>query len=362
MLVQSPQTIHLLPHHSQPQLQLYPATSLFEEKYSYQTNTTCRDFNDPLERLPSEIRVRIFKLLDIRNLVKSSKVCRNWKKVAFDGSLWETIDLTRYYKRIASEQIVNLCCAAGGFLKTANFRGCSQLTSQELRVISDYCCNIQMAHFHGCRSISRESISYFIGQCSDLRVLNISGLSCVDDRFLEILGKRCASSLKQVDISRCRNATSMGLLDIIQRCTQLDTLRVDACVGVDDSTLLSISRLTGIKTLSLGSCYAISDEGVIAVAKGCTQLSSINLSGCRHLTNDGVQALGEFCSRLVNVDLSGCSHLSDGGLLGLVDKVPKTEKHRPRGLQFAHRHHPQSHRNPSIRPGKLMPELLRAYQ
>ncbi|ORX84311.1 hypothetical protein K493DRAFT_360744 [Basidiobolus meristosporus CBS 931.73] len=96
--------------------------NLFEEKYSYQTNTTCRDFNDPLERLPSEIRVRIFKLLDIRNLVKSSKVCRNWKKVAFDGSLWETIDLTRYYKRIASEQIVNLCCAAGGFLKTANFR------------------------------------------------------------------------------------------------------------------------------------------------------------------------------------------------------------------------------------------------
>ncbi|KAK9717029.1 hypothetical protein K7432_006481 [Basidiobolus ranarum] len=316
MLVQSAQVIHLLPYHSQQHLQL-SSSGLLEEKFLLPSEPVHVNLNNPVDKLPSEIILRTFKLLDIPTLVRASKVCRSWNEIAFDGSLWDTINLIPYYKYITGDRLIDLACTAGDFLKNINFRGCSQLTSQGLRDISDSCRNIQNIHLHGCHSLNRDSLIYFIEKCTDLRILNVSGLSTVDDRILEILGRHF-NSLTQLNISRCQYTTSLGLIEIAKKCTQLELLRANSCVGVNDDTLTVISQLKGLRVISLGSCHEITDAGIVTMAQGCTQLTSVNLSGCRHLTSVAIRALAQSCPGLMHVDLSGCYQLDDVAFLELT--------------------------------------------
>lgn len=96
--------------------------------------------------LPKELRIRILQLLTVTDLMKAAmvnsydekniaanfqavssflyifQVCHDWKNLAFDGSLWNNIDVTPYYKNITTEQLLALGVAAGRFLKIANFR------------------------------------------------------------------------------------------------------------------------------------------------------------------------------------------------------------------------------------------------
>jgi hypothetical protein len=45
--------------------------------------------------LPLEIQVKILSLLNLKELLQVSLVCNQWNKLAFDGSLWQTLELKR---------------------------------------------------------------------------------------------------------------------------------------------------------------------------------------------------------------------------------------------------------------------------
>lgn len=60
--------------------------------------------------------------LNLSFCLLSTQVCRAWKMLAYDGTLWSNIDVTPFYRNISGEQLQALGIAAGGFLKVANFR------------------------------------------------------------------------------------------------------------------------------------------------------------------------------------------------------------------------------------------------
>jgi len=74
------------------------------------------------DKLPLEIKVKIFKCFDVFEVVRAAMVCRAWYSLAFDGSLWSRLDVAPFYQRIKTDQLTALWKAAGGFLKEVNFR------------------------------------------------------------------------------------------------------------------------------------------------------------------------------------------------------------------------------------------------
>jgi hypothetical protein len=46
---------------------------------------------DMLSRIPSEVALRIFTLLDARSLCRASQVSRNWHRLADDDLLWHRL-------------------------------------------------------------------------------------------------------------------------------------------------------------------------------------------------------------------------------------------------------------------------------
>ena len=58
--------------------------------------------------LPDDVLLRIFYFLNKRELLKASFVCTTWRRLARDGSLWSSLDLSRYILGIEEETLTRL--------------------------------------------------------------------------------------------------------------------------------------------------------------------------------------------------------------------------------------------------------------
>ncbi|KAL1915680.1 uncharacterized protein VTP21DRAFT_6439 [Calcarisporiella thermophila] len=306
------------------ELASHPLASESETETSSVIFGGCQEDLD-FECLPNEIKVKIFKYLSVRELLQIALVSRSWYKLAFDGELWGTIDVCPFYKqlhRITGDQLAALSCVAGGFLREANFRGCSQLSSRNVRQIADNCHNILYLNLSGCRTPSVASLVYFLRRVPYLRTLNLSGLSNVNKCTLHVLSQNC-QLLERLNLAGCEHVNEAGLDAVLENCTQLRWLKLDGCKGGRlNETMKLIECLKNLEHLSLGGCQ-ISDEGVETLVK-CKQLRHLNLAGCTQMTDKAMEHIGKL-RLLEQLSLSGCSRLTDAGIVHLSSLTRLTD-------------------------------------
>lgn len=79
----------------------------------------------------------------LRELVKMSRVCREWRDLVFDGQLWQNIHISRTFgcDVFLSSGLVRLASHAGSFLRRLDLRGFSQLQDWDLDDITESCKN-----------------------------------------------------------------------------------------------------------------------------------------------------------------------------------------------------------------------------
>lgn len=53
-----------------------------------------------LPRFQKDLNLRIFSFLDIVTMCRCAQVCKNWNKLAMDGSNWKEVDLFYFQKDI----------------------------------------------------------------------------------------------------------------------------------------------------------------------------------------------------------------------------------------------------------------------
>lgn len=61
---------------------------------------------DDFDTLPEEIILNIFKLMDKRTLIKCALVCHQWRRIAYDKSLWQHLNIPS--RRISISTLDNL--------------------------------------------------------------------------------------------------------------------------------------------------------------------------------------------------------------------------------------------------------------
>jgi len=50
-------------------------------------------FTDNFNTLPEEIVLKIFRMTDKRTLIKCAFVCQQWRRIAYDESLWQHLNI-----------------------------------------------------------------------------------------------------------------------------------------------------------------------------------------------------------------------------------------------------------------------------
>ncbi|KAL1932096.1 hypothetical protein VTP01DRAFT_9152 [Rhizomucor pusillus] len=276
-------------------------------------------------KLPDELQIKILGQLPTYDLLKATAVCRKWRNLALDGSLWTQIDATPFYSTIPAEQLLKIAVSAGKFLRVINLRGCVQVTGHALRTLSDHCPNIQVLQLKDCRGLSTASITCFLEKAHHLRSLDLSGLDSIKNMTLQMVGQ--LTLLEKLNLGWCRNITGHGMLAVAAGCRRLRYLKLNGCPQLEEPTLKALGEgLPELRQLCLASCTTLNDAALSAFLKTTrAPLSHLNLTNCAHLSDASLRHIAQHCTHLSHLDLAGCVSLTDQGFSYLSPRLRTLE-------------------------------------
>ncbi|RAL07499.1 F-box domain protein [Aspergillus homomorphus CBS 101889] len=310
--------------------------------------------------LPDELKMRVFRYLTPREIVRCSAVSKAWNAMCYDGQLWSQVDTTDYYRDIPSEGLVKLMTAGGPFVRDLNLRGCVQLKEKwrtEGERITDLCRNVVNFSLEGCR-VDKSTIHYFLLRNPRLEYINLSGLLTVTNSAMKIIAQSCPQ-LEILNVSWCTGVDTTGLKKVVVACPKLRDLRASEIRGFHDvdfamelferNTLdrLIISRtdLTDqslkvlmhgvdpeidvlldrpivpprrLKHLDIHQCPDVTDQGVKSLAWNVPHLQGLQLSHCAELTDDSVIPIIQTTPCLTHLDLEELTRITNQTLIELA--------------------------------------------
>jgi len=166
--------------------------------------------------------------------------------------------------------------------------------------------------------------------CLEIIAQNCPGLTkfCVEaspitDTALSCLLKNC-TALTHLSIDRCEMITAIGLAAIRER-GQWKNLCLRLPHVIDDVHLTAIMKqCSGLETLDVATCTAISNLGAASIAQHCTGMKALNLSGCIGVTGVGLAAIAERCKELTALKLQSIA--TDAGLTIIARECTKLQE------------------------------------
>ncbi|PYI30344.1 F-box domain protein [Aspergillus indologenus CBS 114.80] len=288
--------------------------------------------------LPDELKMRVFRYLTPREIVRCSAVSKAWNKMCYDGQLWREVDTTDYYRDIPSEGLVKLMTSGGPFVRDLNLRGCVQLKDQwrtDGERITDLCRNVVNFSLEGCR-VDKSTIHYFLLRNPRLEYINLSGLLTVTNSAMKIIAQSCPQ-LEILNVSWCTGVDTSGLKKVVIACPKLRDLRASEIRGFDDVEFAA--ELFERNTLDrlIISRTDLTDESLKALMHGIDpeidvlldrpivpprRLKHLDIHQCPDLTDQGVKSLAWNVPNLQGLQLSHCSELTDDSVIPIIQTTP----------------------------------------
>ncbi|XP_034071679.1 dynein regulatory complex subunit 6 isoform X1 [Gymnodraco acuticeps] len=223
---------------------------------------------DILSMLPSNLSLKIFRYLELRDWLNCAEVCSTWRAIIQSGTLWSQINFSVEKDWITEGKMKQILQNYRPFVIHLNLRGCTTLKGPSLKCISE-CRNVQ-----------------------------------------------------DLNLSECFNVTDVMVQRIVEGCPCLLYLNL-SCTLITNKTLRELSRnCLNLQYLSLAYCYRFTDEGFLYLAteKGCHNLIHLNLSGCTQMTVNGFRYISAGCPSLKEIVVNDMPTLSDSCVLALTSR------------------------------------------
>ncbi|XP_018418974.1 PREDICTED: S-phase kinase-associated protein 2 [Nanorana parkeri] len=212
------------------------------------------------DSLPDELILGIFSYLHLTDLLKASRVCKRWRRLSCDESLWHSLDLT------------------GNHL-----------------------------------------LDGVIGRLLSLGVVVLRcPRSCIGEPlFKQIRPLR----LLHADLSHCTISID-ALRSIISCCHRLQNLSLEG-LTLNDDIMCAVAQNSDLVRLNLGGCFGFSPESLAHMLKSCSRLDELNLSWCDFTTSHVKSAVDNFPRSLTQLNFSGYrQNLEITDVEALVQRCP----------------------------------------
>ncbi|KAI1826128.1 RNI-like protein [Xylaria intraflava] len=298
-----------------------------------------KSFYDFWAALPDEIRILIFSHLKPKELVRISRVSKEFHKFCFDGQLWKSLDASEFYSQIPAESLANIIASTGPFIKDLNIRGCLQIEHyKRAEILVTTCKNLINASLEGCRNFQRPALHSLIRSNNRLANLNLTSMTAVTNSTCKIISQHCPQ-LETLNVSWCKHMDAKGVKMIVLGCSKLKDLRAGEIRGFGDIEVAkAIFETNNLERLVLSGCDDLTDTTFKTMVHGLEpdidiltdrpivpsrKLRHLDLSRCSQLTNQGVTALGYLVPNLEGLLLNGCKHLTDAALEPILASTPR---------------------------------------
>lgn len=289
--------------------------------------------------MPHEIKIQVLSFLQPKELVRASRVSKEFYKTCFDGQLWTCFDASEFYKDIPADSLAKIILAAGPFVKDLNLRGCVQVEHyKRAEVMVKACKNLMTATLEGCRNFQRNTLHNLLKSNVKLAHLNLTGLTAVTNTTCKIIAQSC-TQLEMFNVSWCKHMDARGIKAVVEGCPKLKDLRAGEIRGFDNTDVaLALFETNRLERLVLSGCEELTDGALRTMLHGHDpeidiltdrplvpprRLRHLDLSRCTRLTDHGVSALGHLVPDLEGLQLTGITTLTDSALEPILASTPR---------------------------------------
>ncbi|KAI0870271.1 F-box domain-containing protein [Hypoxylon argillaceum] len=289
--------------------------------------------------MPVEVRVQIFSYLKPKELVRVSRVNKEFHKFCFDGQLWTSFDASEFYSQIPAESLANIIASAGPFIKHLNLRGCLQIEHyKRAEILVTACKNLASASLEGCRNFQHSTLHDLIRSNNRLTNLNLTSMTAVTNSTCKVISQNCPR-LETLNVSWCKHLDAKGIKMVVLGCPKLKDLRASEIKGFDSIEVAkALFETNNLQRLVLSGCVDLTDDALKTMTHGLQpeidiltdrpivpprKLRHFDLSRCSQLTDRGVKALGYLTPELEGLQLNRCTELTDAALEPILASTPR---------------------------------------
>lgn len=267
-----------------------------------------------MDDLPENLLLKIFEYLAVKELCIAGRVCRQWRRIVRDNTLWRHVDLLNYrldlkkmWKLIRSHlSECLLSIKIKGFLDTGKPKfGAYSLSDAMLKDLKERCPNLKEIHLKNCNTMNLDPsllpsglvkltlencaiepglMKHFTRDLPELSYLDVSRTVRFDDRELSYV---CGTDqLKVLIMNGCYRVTAEGLSKAAQQMASLERMEIgDAAIENKNQNFeLAAHHMTrhmvSLKHLNLQGCKPLTSDILKVLLSGLKKLETLNVACC----------------------------------------------------------------------------------
>jgi len=156
-----------------------------------------------------------------------------------------------------------------------------------LSTLASYCPTLQKLDVRCCGLLTAAGYYALVQRVPSIDVLSCGRCIGTDDLALRYIGQGFGASLTELNLAMCWRVSSRGVAEIARHCKQLRSLNLSSCTLVDDSALHAICQSPDLQQslvcLNLNECN-VGDDALEELVANCSSLSCISVVGCPRVT------------------------------------------------------------------------------
>lgn len=224
-------------------------------------------------------------------------------------------------------------------LEFLNISWCKSIDAKGLKWIASCCRSLKDLRASELRGFDDEDMMLELFQANSLETLILSHSSSLNDESfktllhgldpeIDCLTDRALvppRTLKHLDVSRCRNLSSIGIQYLSHNVPDLECLQVSHCFHFSDEALLNVINTTPRLThLDLEELEDLTNNILVGISNApCAEvLENLNVGYCEKLGDTGFLQLLKKCNRLKSLDLDN-TRVSDLTIMEICSQVRK---------------------------------------
>ena len=245
----------------------------------------------PLDHVPDEVQLSIFKFLGTEDLISCSHVSKTLRRICQDESLWEKVNLSS--KLVPSK-----------FIEQILENGCKYINLNLAKIVgglelsrNDY--DVKYLNLDHCEA-EKGVLEKLISSCKSLQKLSLRFLH-LNSNAMKNLNKQ---KLQTLDLTAFKGL-DLDLMTTFLSCEKLTdvSFRFHRHLSDDLVQYLVENLPRNIEKLSL-SAIGLTDEHVKTLVKRCKKITDLELSKCGNITEDSLTSIVEHAKQLVKLNVS----------------------------------------------------------
>lgn len=271
--------------------------------------------------LPETTLLKIFSLLSEEQVCNVACVCHEWKRVAYDSSLWKSVDLRRFHTALEERSLARLICARmTPLLFKINLGGLS-LTSRVFKLLANECPKLKV--------LSLESVTFLKKFASSGKTFPL-GLETLDLRHSSGDSSAFTAIAKAIDGIESLGVSDQFLTSLLSsndleemfpKLAKSKVLEFSYCTTLTDTMMGYVAtHCPLLESLCLRRCNTFHGASLPVLLTSCPLLTSLVLDGTA-VTDGSLRAADWTNSSITELDLSWCRHLSHEGLKSILYRL-----------------------------------------